>query len=117
MAVRFFTDSAQSLLDAFDARIEQEEQQGKINTWEKSSDGKYYTHTSAQWAKLAWFKPRVCDDRLLFNIIKPQNKNISTVVYGYYHGHLIETFLNHFDDQFSTGVATARPTSDDKVQS
>ena len=35
--------------------------------------------------------------------------------YGYYHGHLIETFLNHFDQSFSQGAASALPTNNDKV--
>ena len=115
MAVQFFTNSAQSLLDAFNARIEQKEQEGKITTWEKSADGKYYTHKSSQWSKLAWFKPVIYSDRLTFNIIKAKDKNVSTTAYGYYHGHLIETFLNHFDQKILTGVAIALPTSGDKV--
>ena len=114
MAVIFITDDAQALLDRFDARIDQSEPKGKITTWEKSDDGKYYTHTSVDWGKKAWFKPKVEADRLIFNIIKPKTTNISTIVYGYYHGHLIETFLNHFDEDFRNGRATARATSDDK---
>ena len=113
MAVNFMTDNAQALLDSFDSKIDQSEAKGKITTWEKSDDGKYYTHTSVDWRKKAWFKPKVETDRLVFNIIKPKDTNISTVVYGYYHGHLIETFLNHFDADFQTGRATARPTSSD----
>jgi hypothetical protein len=44
MAVYFLTSDAHRLLKAFDARIAQKEQEGKITTWEKSEDGKYYTH-------------------------------------------------------------------------
>ena len=87
MAVYLMTKDAKSLLKGFDERIEQVEPEGKITTWEKSSDGKYYTHKSTQWSKLAWFKPVVCEDRLRFNIIRPKDKNISVTVYGYYHGH------------------------------
>ncbi len=57
MAVVFFTSDARKLRDEFDARIEQSEQKDKITTWERSDDGKYYTHKSAEWAKKAWFKP------------------------------------------------------------
>jgi hypothetical protein len=113
MAVNFMTDNARALLDSFNARIDQSEAKGKITTWEKSDDGKYYTHTSVDWRKKAWFKPNVETDRLVFNILKPKNADVSTVVYGYYHGHLIETFLNHFDADFQTGRATARATSGD----
>jgi hypothetical protein len=113
MAVYFVTSDAHGLLKAFDARIAQREQEGKITTWEKSEDGKYYTHKAKEWHAQAWFKPATEQGRLVFNIIKPQNKNVSTTVYGYYHGHLIETFLNHFDKKFSTGQATALPSGED----
>jgi hypothetical protein len=113
MAVYFITSDARGLLNSFDARISQREEKGKITTWEKSEDGKYYTHKAKEWHAKAWFKPTVERERLIFNIIKPKNQNITTPVYGYYHGHLIETFLNHFDSSFSTGQATALPSSGD----
>jgi hypothetical protein len=113
MAIYFVTDKAQALLNKFVAKIDQHEAKGKITTWEKSDDGKYYTHTSAEWRKKAWIKPSVENARLVFNIIKPKDTNVSPVVYGYYHGHLIETFLNHFDADFTEGKATARATSGD----
>jgi hypothetical protein len=91
MAVTFFTPgSSQALLDEFDARIEQRELKDKITTWEKSTDGNYYTHKAAEWTKKAWFKPVVAADKLVFNIIKPKSANVSGVAYAYYHGHLIE---------------------------
>jgi hypothetical protein len=37
--------------------------------------------------------------------------------YGYYHGHLLETFLNHFDQMFTLGSVTPLPALPDKVQS
>ncbi|MBA3912914.1 MAG: hypothetical protein H0X25_03440 [Acidobacteriales bacterium] len=113
MAIYFVSANPQALLNAFDSRIEQDEAKGKITTWLKSADGEYYTHASAEWRKKAWFKPVVESTRLTFNIIKPKNAIISSTVYGYYHGHLIETFLNHFDDSFETGCATALPASGD----
>jgi hypothetical protein len=42
---------------------------------------------------------------------------VTSVVYAYYHGHLIETFLNHFDKDFTKGEATALPTSGDNCSS
>ena len=113
MAVDFFTSGAQNLRAEFDARIEQKEQKGKITTWEKSGDGKYYTHKAADWTMKAWFKPVIYADRLTFNILKPKDANVSALTYAYYHGHLMETFLNHFDKKFGVGQATALPTSDD----
>lgn len=115
MAIHFTTKDAKSLLQAFDARISQEEPKGKITTWEKSSDGKYYTHKAADWNKAAWLLPKIEATQLTFIIIKPQNKKISAVAYAYYHGHLIETFLNHFDKSFQNGVASALPEADDVI--
>jgi hypothetical protein len=113
MAVIFLTGDAQALLDEFDARISQQETKGKITTWETSDDGAYYTHTAADWKKKAWMQPHIKSDRLVFNIIKPKGSNVTPIVYGYYHGHLIETFLNHFDADFTEGKATAKATSGD----
>lgn len=115
MAVNFATDKPKTLLRKFDDAIHQDEPKGKITTWEASDDGKYYTHTADRWAKKAWFKPVTSEGRLTFNIIKPKNRNVTSPVYSYYHGHLIETFLNHFDKDFTTGCATALATSEDNV--
>ena len=57
MADYFFTDSPQWLLNEFNKRIEQKEPKGKITTWERSTDGRYYTHKSPDWHRLAWFEP------------------------------------------------------------
>lgn len=116
MSVNFFTQNPQALLAKFDAAISQNEQKGKVETWEKSDDGKFYTHKAKDWHKKAWFKPSVQDQKLVFNIIKPQNADISSVTYGYYHGHLIETFLNHFDKSFDQGSASALPKVNDNVR-
>jgi hypothetical protein len=113
MADYFFTGNAQSLLDLFNEKIDQEEPKGKITTWKRSDDRVYYTHSSANWNKKAWFKPVIEPDRLIFNIIKPKSSNITTMIYGYYHGHLIETFLNHFDQEFSSARASPLPASGD----
>lgn len=116
MAVHFTTTHPKDLLAQFDARIAQTEPKGKITTWVKSDDGKFYTHKAQDWAKKAWFQPKIEKDQLTFNIIRPKNANISVTVYGYYHGHLIETFLNHFDDRFGNAVASAKPEAGDIVQ-
>ena len=86
MADYFYTDTPKWLLEEFNKRIAQTEPRGKITTWERSDDGIYYTHTSENWRKKAWFKPSVESDRLAFNIIKPKNCNVTTEVAG-----LVET--------------------------
>lgn len=116
MAVDFISSNPQNLLKEFNNAIEQDEPKGKINTWIRSKDEKFYTHKAEEWNSKAWFKPVIKDGILTFNIIKPQNADISTVTYAYYHGHLSETFLSHFDELFSKAASSAMPTSADKVQ-
>ena len=115
MAVFFTCEEPQALLDAFQARIEQSEPKDSITTWVKSNDGRFYTHRANDWARKAWFRPVVSQTTLTFNIVKPANQNISTVAYAYYHGHLIETFLAHFDAMFTEARATAMPAINDLV--
>ncbi len=115
MAVYFVTAAPAALLKAFDDRIAQTEAKGKITTWQKSPDGKFYTHKAEDWKAKAWFQATVDQGRLRFNIIRPKDKNVAVEVYGYYHGHLIETFLNHFDRDFSEGTVTSMPANGDNV--
>lgn len=117
MAVHFKTEKPKELLAAFDARIAQTEPKDKITTWKRivSNDVAYYTHTSDNWRGKAYLLPVVENGQLAFNIIRPADQNISTTVYGYYHGHLTETFLNHFDNTFSIAISTARPVAGDVV--
>jgi hypothetical protein len=114
MAIHFQTNESQSLLEQFEALIAQSEPSGKITTWERSKDGKYFTHKAPQWRAKAWLRPHVQEDRLTFNIIKPKNSTVKQTVYAYYHGHLVETFLTHFDQLFDTANCSALPEGDDR---
>lgn len=114
MAVNFFTSDPNDLLDSFNKCIEQEESKGKITTWVRDNDGDY-THAADNWKWKAWFRPKVIEGALVFNILGRSNVAMSTATYGYYHGHLTETFLNHFDRKFSSGSSTALPTKDDSM--
>jgi hypothetical protein len=113
MAIYFDTDKPQTLLNKFVARIDQEEVKGKITTWMQHKDGAHFTHTSKDWRDKAFLKPKVEKERLVFNIIKPESVDVTWIVYAYYHGHLIETFVSHFHDDFIEGIATAMPTTGD----
>lgn len=115
MAVHFYCDAPQALLAAFNARITQTEQKNKITTWELHSDGQYYTHRAADWNRKAWMRPVVQTDRLTFNVVRSKDATVSSVAYAYYHGHLIETFLAHFDRMFSSASASAMPEAGDRV--
>lgn len=115
MSLKFTTPKPQELLNMFNQAIDQTEAKGKITTWIRSKDKIYYTHKAEGWNSEAWFKPSLHDGALIFNIIKPQNKNISSIAYAYYHGHFAETFLNHFDNFFNESISSAMPTSNDNV--
>jgi hypothetical protein len=114
MSVSFNSSAPSELLAKFDAAIHQSAQAGKITTWEKTSTG-YYTHKAADWRNKAFFYPIIEAGKLTFMIVKPNNGDVSAVIYGYYHGHLIETFLNHFDKNFSAAQASALPTMVDRI--
>lgn len=115
MAVYVKTKDPSALLRSFRDKIEQSELEGKIMTWKSSNDKRYFTHGSKQWEYAAWMKPVVEVDRLAFYIIKSKNKIVTQTAYGYYHGHIVETFLNHFDRETSSVEATALPVTGDNV--
>lgn len=114
MALQFSTTNPKALLDAFNKRIDQKELKGKITTWSRDGDGDY-THVADEWKRKAWFRPRIVDGALVFNILGTNAGVMSVVVYGYYHGHLTETFLNHFDDIFTTAASTANSVPGDSL--
>ena len=117
MAVHFVCSKANALLQTFKDRITQEEPKGKVTTWEISQDGQYFTYRAADWGKKAWMKPACEEGMLTFHIIKPKNMKVSKLVYAYYHGHLIETFLSHFDHDFTAASASAMGEPGDKLSS
>jgi hypothetical protein len=72
-----------------------------IETWRIDSDGDL-THTASQWTGRAWMRPRVLEDRLLFNIVASKKENMSKTLYGVYHGRLhpdpIDPFRRQVED-------------------
>jgi hypothetical protein len=96
--ITFQTNNSAGLLRLFDEAIAKGSATGGIATWEKI--GSYYTHRADRWAKKAYFTATAGANGLIFNIVKNKASNITVLVYGYYHGHLLETFLNHFDKKF-----------------
>ncbi|MDV4159316.1 hypothetical protein [Rhizobium brockwellii] len=105
MSVYFMTAKAKPLLDNFKARIAQTEAKGKITTWEVEENGDF-THKAADWTEKAWFRPAVMSDRLRFDVVWPADQQRPVPVYAYYHGHLIETFVNHFENELTLASAT-----------
>jgi len=115
MSVTFSTTKPQDLLDAFRKRVNQEEQKGKITTWEENSK-KFFTHKASQVARQAYMWPTISDNSLVFTIHAPEGKPISDYVYAFYHGHLTETFITHFKDLFSSASSTAKAAAKDNVK-
>lgn len=114
MALQLFTDNPKALLEAFNKRIDQKDPTGKITTWVRDSHGDY-THVAKEWAAKAWFRPSVIDGALVFSIHGTKSVVMPVVVFGYYHGHLTETFLNHFDDMFTSASSTAKNAFGDSL--
>ena len=111
MAALFTTSDPTGLLNAFKVAIDSK----TVKTWRYDNDGDF-SHTESQFQDKAWFRPKVEAGKLSFYIIKAKTQNITPFVYAYYHGHIIETFLYHFDKSFSLSTATAMPVPGDIVQ-
>lgn len=112
MAIYFSTSKPKALHAAFDQAIDE----GHITTWERDKDGDY-TPKAANWARKLWLRPseEPGNGRLAFYTIPLQGKKIQRVDFAYYHGHLIETFINHFQDDFSEGCATPYASGKDQA--
>lgn len=116
MSLTFQCAAPADLLRNFKAKINQTEAKGKIDTWEISDDGRYFTHKAPRWRALAWFWAEEVGTGLRFNIAPSQGQTVTTEAYAYYHGHLTETFLNHFDQNFRVASSTAQVDTNDRVK-
>lgn len=110
MAIRLKTNTPQALLNAFKKAIDEK----RILTWSYDVDGDF-THTPDQWKNKAWLRSHVRTGELVLTIIKQKDVNISSLIYAVYHGRFIESMLQHCDTLFSEGIATAMPTTEDRV--
>lgn len=105
----FITTRPQALKNEFDKLIAD----GDVRTWEKDKDGDY-THRATQWKSRAWLRPEVvAGTSLTFTILFRTSETEKRLVYSYYHGHMVETFLNHLFGSFSKVEATPIPTGKD----
>jgi hypothetical protein len=111
MAIIVTTAMPNKLLSSITAGTED----GTVRTWSRDSDGDF-THSTEQWNKKAWFRPRVAAGQLILNIFPPRDQVLSSVIYAVYHGRFIEMILSHFDRQFSRAVATAMPQAPDRTK-
>ena len=111
MAAYFDTNTPKKLLASFKKAIDD----GHIITWAYDEDGDF-THTAPQWKNKAWMCPSVENNRLVFNILKPESTALNPEVYAIYHGRIIESLLAHFDNLFTEGNATALASVGDVVE-
>jgi hypothetical protein len=110
MALFFLTDQPSNLLSSFKKAIDA----GHVVTWSYDKDGDF-THTAQQWKNLAWLRPSTVSGRLVLNILKPNNANISWEVYGIYQGRFIESVTIHCHGLFTSAQSKASPTQADIV--
>lgn len=111
MAVRAQSTNPQQLLNKIKTGV----RSGTILTWALDTDGDF-THATQQWKFKAWFRPMLGQGVLVFNILGPVGKVVSTETYAIYHGRFIEMLLAHFDGEFSRVSATALPEPDDIIR-
>jgi hypothetical protein len=109
MAIYFYSDDPQALLDAFDEAIED----GTIVNWEIDEDGDY-THVADPWSKRAWFASSIGDNCLAFSIVPDLSEVVPRSIFAFYQADLIETFVNHLHEQFTNVMATPDPDGDDQ---
>lgn len=96
MSIKFRTDTPSALLTKFKKLIAQDESKGRINTWEEYDEG--FRHTAKDWKDKALFKAKISDDKkyLIFSISTLKDD----YAYAYYHGHLLQTFIEHLSQDF-----------------
>lgn len=112
MAVRVFSRNPGLLLRKINAAVKN----GSFETWSVDSDGDF-THSPEQWRNRAWFRPKVLDGKVIFNILAPNDARMSRSVYAVYHGRFIEMLLKHFDLDFDRATATSLPVIGDHLGS
>lgn len=96
MSIQFRTDAPSVLLTKFKDLINQHEAKGRINTW--AVDGAVFRHTAKDWKDKATFKATISEDKkyLIFSISELQGD----YAFAYYHGHLLQTFIEHLNEHF-----------------
>lgn len=112
MAVHFKTKTPKKLLSAYKKVIDD----GHVTTWTYDEDGDF-THTSDQWSRKAWLRPKIVEaEELVFYILSPVETQIGSSTYAVYHGRFIESFLRHCDELFQEGYASAMPEPNDSIE-
>lgn len=110
MAVRAYSADPERLMRSIRKKISD----GGIKTWSIDEDGDLM-HTPVQWEGKAWMRPRIQEERIVFNILGNKGAIMTKAIYAVYHGRLIEMLLTHFDDQITRTSATAHVVQGDRI--
>ena len=112
MAIIVKTENPQELLKLIYKAIDD----GHVKTWEYD-EAKDFTHITSdgQWYNKAWLKPHIdpIAKELKLGILFSRKVEKTKLIYGVYHGRFIEMLLTHFNDSFTTVLATAQLTRPD----
>jgi hypothetical protein len=112
MAVSFATDDPAALLEAFMSGIKS----GDITTWWAAAPRSHdVSVVDPKLGGRAWFRAKPEAGALVFNLVSGIRFHMYTALYSYYHGQLVDTFLRHFGESFSTVTATAVAAPGDLV--
>ena len=113
MAVDFITDDPDGLLQAFEDAIDLDDgDAGAINSWIPVKGGAY-AH-KGQHSKKAKMTPKAGNGYLRFSYTPLLNMEHDEAeqVRGYYHGHILQTFVAHFDGEIKSAKYVKRAVSD-----
>ncbi|HRF09432.1 MAG TPA: hypothetical protein PL193_12440 [Xanthobacteraceae bacterium] len=108
MAIRLFCKEPKVL----DKKIKAAFDDGVFSDWKLDSDGDF-TFVSEEWENTAWMRPKVLEDRIVFNILGAKSKSMTREVYAVYHCRFVEMLLSHFDTDFIRVTVTALPDKGD----
>jgi len=111
MAIHIKTRTPKKLLSAYKKAIDD----GHVKTWTYDGQGDF-THTTEQWTKKAWLRPKIKEkEELTLYILAPREADLSTAVYAVYHGRFVESMLRHCDSLFTDCTVSSNPEEGDVV--
>jgi hypothetical protein len=67
----------------------------QTDEWMCDGDGDF-TLSDPEWNNKAWFRPYVKEGKLVFGIIPASEPKMSTSLFAYYHGRLLETLMGRY---------------------
>jgi hypothetical protein len=111
MSILVTTPKPNTLVKSIKQKIDEE----VIVTWLYDNDGDF-SHSPDQWEYKAWLRPIIKEGMVIFKIIAPIDKHLSTRTYAVYHGRFIEMLLSHFDGLFSEISASSLPSNGDEIR-